>query len=90
MTVENRPGFTPKLRPGEQMPVPPEGKDVTRVDGKLVFVSAKSPDESYVGKSAYTKQQLQEIVAIKRENNDANNYRNVNRTPRFYLGLYLD
>jgi len=67
MTAENRPGFAPRLRPGEQLPVVPEGKAVTRVYGKLVSISAKGPNEDYAGKSAYTERQLDEIVKIMHE-----------------------
>jgi len=86
MTIEGRLGFTPRLRPGEQLPVAPEGKAVTRVYGKLVFVSAKGPNEDYAGKSAYTERQLTEIVSIMHGTADAREQEQPILKP--YLGLY--
>lgn len=60
---EIRAGFSPRLRPKEEFPQAPKGKELTRVCGELVFVSAKG-DESRHGNSPYTRTQLDEIAEI--------------------------
>ncbi len=88
MTLENRQGFAPKLRPGEVAPRVGLNKDITRVNGKLVVVSARKPDESYVGNSAYTERQLNEVVSIMHKMTE----RRVRKQQQLIIksGLYTD
>lgn len=63
---ERRPGFAPKLRQKEIMPVAPASMEVTRINGKLYAVPEKGNDP-YSGGSAYTERQCDVLIAISRE-----------------------
>lgn len=62
---ERRPGFAPVIHQKEKVPEVPIGKEMTRVDGKLIMVTAKGISEPYYGNSPYTLRQLCEIYHIK-------------------------
>lgn len=62
---ERRSGFTPRIRPKEEIPEVPTGKELTRVDGKLIIVTAKDINEPYYGNSQYTLRQICEIYHAK-------------------------
>lgn len=64
---ERRPGFAPKIRSGETVPIVPEGMELTRVDGKLYPVPAKG-NEPYSGNLAYTDRQINAIISISQTN----------------------
>ena len=61
---ERRLGFAPVIHQKEKVPKIPVGKEITRIDGKLVIVTAKSATEPYYGNSPYTLRQLCEIYYI--------------------------
>lgn len=63
---ERRPGFAPKIRQREVIPVAQKGMEITRVNGKLCAVPKKGNDP-YFGGSAYTERQLNVIIAINKD-----------------------
>lgn len=61
MQERERNNIQPRLRPGEQLPILPDGFVPTRVNGKIIGVSEPEPDDSLYGKSGYTLRQVREI-----------------------------
>lgn len=65
MTERNTNNTQPRLRPGEQLPILPDGFVPTRVNGKIIGVSEPKQDDALYGKSGYTVRQVREIDGIR-------------------------
>lgn len=53
-----------RKRPNEIVPEPPEGMEVARLHGQLVFVSMRFVGESRVGNTPYTRRQLDDLRGL--------------------------